>query len=498
MKNKCAYYIYPNIRPFDYSIQTLLIYSGLLGWGIAEAFYGNLQLYGFYTSNNMLYRITGSFENPGPYAGFLAAILPLAVYAALQSSGKNTLSGKALSVLAWINIFLTATILPATMSRAAWLAASVGTGIILIVHYKIIARLHRYIVLHRKQAGIYAVVVCSLLILIGAGIYHLKKDSADGRLLMWKVTTRIIAQHPLTGVGHGNFAGAYGQAQAAYFANGNASPQEEYVAGSPEYAFNEFLQIAAEYGPGGLFLFVAIVIWAFRNAHISRQTGITGSLAALLIFACFSYPLRVGQSEILFIILLVTAIVGPKKKAVLLVSALLLLPYVWNWENRQEKQKAVEQWKDEQSYYNMGIYEETADNYRKLYPQLQDEPKFLFELGHCLAKTGQYEESNRFLLEGGYKSSDPMFWNIMGKNYQALGRYHEAETCFTHAWHIVPNRLYPLYLLANLYFESNQSETGIAMARKVINKEPKVVSQATNEMKTEMKEKLNQYNQPTQ
>ena len=115
MKNKCAYYIYPNIRPFDYSIQTLLIYSGLLGWGIAEAFYGNLQLYGFYTSNNMLYRITGSFENPGPYAGFLAAILPLAVYAALQSSGKNTLSGKALSVLAWINIFLTATILPATM-----------------------------------------------------------------------------------------------------------------------------------------------------------------------------------------------------------------------------------------------------------------------------------------------------------------------------------------------------------------------------------------------
>jgi len=62
----------------------------------------------------------------------------------------------------------------------------------------------------------------------------------------------------------------------------------------------------------------------------------------------------------------------------------------------------------------------------------------------------------------------------------------------------VPNRLYPLYLLANLYFESDQSEKGIAMARKVINKEPKVVSQATNEMKTEMKEKLNQYNQPTQ
>jgi len=175
------------------------------------------------------------------------------------------------------------------------------------------------------------------------------------------------------------------------------------------------------------------VIWAFRNAYVSRQNGITGSLVAWLTFACFSYPLRVGQSEVLLIILLVTAIAGPKKKAVLLISALLLIPCVWNREQRQKKQKAMEQWKDEQSYYNMGIYEETADNYRKLYPQLQDEPKFLFELGHCLAKTGQHEESNRFLLEGGHKSSDPMFWNIMGKNYQALGCYHEAETCFTHA-----------------------------------------------------------------
>lgn len=88
-----------------------------------------------------------------------------------------------------------------------------------------------------------------------------------------------------------------------------------------------------------------------------------------------------------------------------------------------------------------------------------------------------------------------MFWNIMGKNYQAQGRYHEAETCFIHAWHIVPNRLYPLYLLANLCFESGQTEKGIAIARKVIGKEPKVVSQATDEMKAEMEEKIRKHTQ---
>lgn len=35
--------------------------------------------------------------------------------------------------------------------------------------------------------------------------------------------------------------------QEAYFSGGDFSPQEELVAGSPEYAFNEYLQIAVEW-----------------------------------------------------------------------------------------------------------------------------------------------------------------------------------------------------------------------------------------------------------
>ncbi len=51
----------------------------LLIWGISEAIYGNLQLYGHYPSNNGLYRFTGSFLNPGPFSGFLSCIFPLAL-----------------------------------------------------------------------------------------------------------------------------------------------------------------------------------------------------------------------------------------------------------------------------------------------------------------------------------------------------------------------------------------------------------------------------------
>lgn len=45
--------------------------------GSIQAVYGNLQLLEYYPSNHSGFKITGSFFNPGPYAGFLSAIWPI-------------------------------------------------------------------------------------------------------------------------------------------------------------------------------------------------------------------------------------------------------------------------------------------------------------------------------------------------------------------------------------------------------------------------------------
>lgn len=63
-----------------------------------------------------------------------------------------------------------------------------------------------------------------------------------------EISTRAIAESPVVGYGMGNFVLAYGRAQENYFANEEYSETEELVAGSPEYAFNEYLQVAVEYG----------------------------------------------------------------------------------------------------------------------------------------------------------------------------------------------------------------------------------------------------------
>lgn len=85
-----------------------------------------------------------------------------------------------------------------------------------------------------------------ILLLAAAGMFFLKPDSALGRLFMWKITCRAIAAHPWGC--HTGFACAYGGAQSLYFASGNYAAWEERVAGSPEYAFNEYLEFALTYG----------------------------------------------------------------------------------------------------------------------------------------------------------------------------------------------------------------------------------------------------------
>lgn len=82
-----------------------------------------------------------------------------------------------------------------------------------------------------------------------AGLYMVKRDSADGRMLMWKVAAEAARDAPPAGVSWDRVAGAYGEAPERYFASGSGSEAEKMVADAPEYVFNEYLQVAVAFGP---------------------------------------------------------------------------------------------------------------------------------------------------------------------------------------------------------------------------------------------------------
>ena len=78
-----------------------------------------------------------------------------------------------------------------------------------------------------------------------------------------------------------------------------------------------------------------------------------------------------------------------------------------------------------------------------------------------------------------------MLFNIMGKNYQAIKQYAEAEQCFIKASHIVPHRIYPYYLMVLMYRDTGETEKAKVAAQIVLTKEPKVQSTAVREMREE-------------
>lgn len=155
-----------------------------------------------------------------------------------------------------------------------------------------------------------------------------------------------------------------------------------------------------------------------------------------------------------------------------------------------QKIEAVKDWQDKRRWYSMGLYEYILEDYPALFPSMKDHSSFIFEYGRALNMEGRYTESLDILSLSAKSSNDPMFYNIMGNNYKAIGEYDTVAEAYLNAYYIIPNRMYPLYLLAKMYSETGDRESAAYYARKVVDMIPKVQSSATDDMQREMKDVL--------
>ena len=451
--------------------------------GGSEAILGLRQLYGFATSGHSMYALTGSFFNPGPYSGYLAMILPVCLYQWLvcgRRGGRVVAGGVMLLILC---------VLPAGMSRSAWLAAGVSCLCVYAWHMDWTDKFR--LLWQQQRQRVVMVVVGGFCVLLLAGylLFVLKPDSARGRLFMWKITCRAIAEKPLTGYGIHNFAAAYGNAQETYFAAGDYEPWEERVAGSPEYAFNEYLQAAVELGiPLAVCLLVVVVLCLYRGVRKGRY-GICGAILSLMIFSFSSYPLQLPVFIVTFGGLLVACLSGADRWQWLGLAVSVGIIGGFRLKNDLQVEQACREWMNARVLYNAGAYQSAEKEYGRLYPLLRDRASFLFEYGHGLHKQQQFSKSNRILKEALQRSCDPMILNVIGKNYQQMGDCLSAEDWFIRSTHRLPGRIYTYYLLAKLYAEPSfrQPDKFEKMKRMVLTKEPKVHSTAIRQMREEIK-----------
>ena len=476
----------------------------LLISGTGQAIYGLLQLYGFLPSFHGNFKITGTFFNPAPYSGYIAltAIMGLAAW---WFAGSQKTLDRVLRYTGITTVVLVLLVLPAAKSRAAWLALTGGALLLLWVKYNINQYIKGILDTRWKAA---ATIIMLLLLIAGGGygLYKLKPGSVQGRLLVWKVSSRMVADQPLTGVGYDRFGAEFGNYQAEYFAKENAAQWEKQVAGYEQYALNEYLQIAGETGLVGLLLFLGIIgallVPFFRTLKYGKQNAANATtmsaasgLIGILIFALFSYPFSI--MPLLMVGVFIAAMLagysrhiktGVFKRWVYVILLAIFGAGMYGVVPHAQKQyQAYKKWRQAYGLYGTGNYEMAVKGYTQAYPALKNNGRFLTNYGKALSMAKQWDRGIQILTRARDYHSDPVMYTALGDCYKWINDYRKAEEAYQHAWQIIPSRLYPLYLLAKLHDESNRPEKAIQTARQVLNKEVKIPSTAVEQIRDEMK-----------
>lgn len=441
----------------------------------------------------------------------------------IQSIHNITLSfifNKLVYYLSLCTVFSILIVLPATMIRASWLGLLAGSLIVLNYRYNLAKKIKTY--LHNPARKLIAGGIIILMITASAfGLFYLKKGSSNGRLLIWEVTLGKIAQKPLFGYGVGQFEAEYNNWQADYF---KSHPDEMdgvkgMVAGNTKYCFNEYLEMAAEIGIIGLLLFTGIIIFLLSPTKLRAQGKgprndlhdlqglhdlqdihdlhlLKASTIAMLVCALISFPFY--SLPTLIILFFYSAVISSHKKnyqvnkstnrltgnsillkasaiMFLIISASLFFIMHQQYRSQINFNKAVA------SYYGSD-YVSACNSFSENYPQMKYSGTYLQFYGKALFMNEKYAQSTEILERASHYTTDEILYITIGDNYKSMEDYSRAEKSYQHASLMVPNKLYPQYLLANLYDETGHSEMAIMLAEKIINKNVKVESTATKEI----------------
>lgn len=414
---------------------------------------------------------SGFFYNSGLWGEFVAVAL-ICNIGLIYLNKKN----KKIFALLVLPAFIISFILYESDSRASWLSFTIG---VLIFFLPFIIKYLRKSIIIRISSLLILSCLCAYLI---SGLYSYKKDSADGRILIWQISLEMVKDKPIWGYGFDGFRKNYMNYQATYLQEKQVLEVISNIADDNHYAFNEFLRIIIEYGIIGAILsfcfLTAIGYTIYKHklyVDIVSRTMVS-CLVALLFFSFFSYPLSAFHINVLIVILLAglacfsqnTLIRKLQIKPIILIIPYSIifsvsLVYLFTYSEKNSDwlniMKGV--------YANDNIFEEA----RK---KLSGNPYFLFTYGKYLNRKNDYSKASLILSQS--MKEHPSYYTMieLGISYKAQNRYTEALYCFEKARNMVPHKIKPLYLMMKLYYDNNNYELAMQLSNEILCKQPKI------------------------
>ena len=461
-------------------------------WGISiifslQACFGLLQFVGWFPSNHSRFTITGSFDNPAGFAAVLAMGFPICLY--LLSKAKKiercfVIIGLVVITMA---IFLSG-------SRTGILAITISPFAFFLSQISIIGKF--------QKLRYYKLLTAMGLIFILAGsfaLYYQKKDSANGRLLIWKVSSEMIKDKPVFGHGYGVFQANYMDYQAEYFKN---NPNSPYVplADNIKHPFNEFVKIAVEFGIVGLAIILSFVLfglWKILKSENENRALVLSGLSSFLVLACFSYPLQYVAIWLMLAfylsLLLPSEEIKIKHTPISIISRIVIvIACTFSLFHFTKQIQAEIKWKTIAKNSLRGNTKEMLPEYEKLYTTiLKRNCYFLYNYGAELNVANQFERSIKILNECKGQFNDYDLQMLLADNYHQKGEIEKAIRIYQYASNMVPCRFLPLYHIFEIYKKGNQRELAIKYANEIINKEVKIKSNTVSFIKSQASNYLN-------
>jgi O-antigen ligase len=265
-----------------------------------------LQAYGVTSDLFSLNRVPGGTMGNRNFVAHLCALaLPLALLTALTTSRRWT-SAVSMGAVA----IMSATVV-LTRSRAAWLALAVCAVVSALAIWRlrwsvrgVYANLRAMLLVCAALAGVTAALLLpnhlewksdSPYLDSVTGVVNYREGSGRGRLVQYANTVRLIAAHPVLGVGPGNWAVEYPR----YAPSDDPSLDRETGMTANPWPSSDWAAIAAERGPIALLLMLLIllglVVTAWRSAEDAETPRDAANGIALL--AVVTVTLVVGAFD---------------------------------------------------------------------------------------------------------------------------------------------------------------------------------------------------------
>lgn len=198
---------------------------------------GIIQFFQGTAANN---RITSTMDNSNNLAAFLILLIfPIIMITIYERKSKNLIAYALVTLLFFIALLMTG-------SRNSLIGLGVGLIILAIIYNK------KLLVLFAGLGGI-SLFIPQIWSRV-KGIFDYTQN--DSRVRLWKTAIKMIEDHPLLGVGNGNYVSVYQEYIKKF-------PELEYVDHKISASHNSYLKVQSELGIIGECTFIAVLLTAF-------------------------------------------------------------------------------------------------------------------------------------------------------------------------------------------------------------------------------------------